>query len=156
MKHDTQRSTTHRQHSTESPTAAGSAARSTQRGRASWQELAIQIPNERSGESRVAFLEAVLVELTHESVGAVHTPGAVSDESRLEVVCTDDVGEEFELRQYHPRHGWETESLSRAGVRKKLRALVERAPSDGGGVAVDTFSVQHAGTLQSRCVEVRG
>lgn len=153
MEHAENQSTTHRQSPTTRPTRPERSNQSETDSAAGSQTLSISIPNERTGESRCAFVEAVLIELTHEPVGAVHTPGAVADDTRRELVCVDDVGETFEFRQYSPRHDWTTERMSRAMAREHLLTLVGR-PSGRADSAVDTLAVVRAGDLQSRGLEV--
>lgn len=120
--------------------------------------LAVDVPNDREEERLCAFVEAALVELTHEDVGLVHEPGAVADSDRLEVVCTDETGETFEFRRYIARHGWDTETVSRKTAREKLQTLVAR---DGGDTSArerepGRVCVLPLAQLQSRCLEVSG
>lgn len=119
---------------------------------AHWAGLSISIPNDRSGEALCAFVEAVLVELTHEPVGAVRHPGAPANAERLEFVCLDDVGEQFELRQFIPRHGWAIETMSRTIAREKLLTILSR--DEAKSVVLDSFSVIRESRLQSRCVDL--
>jgi hypothetical protein len=120
------------------------------------ESLSIEVPNSRDDEQLCAFVEAALVELTHEDVGLIHEPGAVADSDRLEVVCADETGQTFEFRRYVARHGWDVESVSREAAREKLQTLVAH---DGDDTAAreqrpDRVSVRPAAQLQSRCVEV--
>jgi hypothetical protein len=125
-----------------------------------WNGLSVEIPTTRSPERVASFVETVLVELTHEPVGAVHHKAGVTSDDRLEVVCTDDVGETFEFRRYLARHGWDTETVSRSEAREKLTTLLSRMASppvrEREAAPVDTFSVHRRVRLQSHCLEVDG
>jgi hypothetical protein len=94
-------------------------------------ELSISVPNEREDASRVAFVEAVLVELSHEPVSVVHKRERAGGCERVEVVCVDEVGGEFAFRQYVPRQGWSEERIERSEVRSRLVSLVSGSRSDG-------------------------
>jgi hypothetical protein len=94
-------------------------------------ELSISVPNERDGSSRVSFVEAVLVELSHEAASVVYKRPQAGGCERMEVVCVDEVGQEFAFRQYVPRHGWSEERVERSEVRSKLLSLVSQSPSAG-------------------------
>jgi hypothetical protein len=113
-------------------------------------DLSIPVPNERDGPSRVAFVEAVLVELAHEAVGLVYERPQASESERIEVECVDDVGQEFSLRQYVPRHGWTDERVARSEVRSKLLSLVAQSTSAGGD-ALASMRVKPLSELHSRC-----
>ncbi|MFT4920852.1 MAG: hypothetical protein ACI8XM_000043 [Haloarculaceae archaeon] len=115
-------------------------------------ELSISVPNERDGPSRVAFVEAVLVELSHEPVSVVYKRPQAGGCERMEVVCVDELGQEFAFRQYVPRHGWSEERVERSEVRSKLLSLVSQSPSAG----VDNLAsmrVQPLSELHSRSAE---
>jgi len=116
-------------------------------------DLSIRVPNERDGPSRVAFVEAVLVELPHETVGLIYERPQASESERIEVECVDDVGQEFVLRQYVPRHGWVDERVPRSEVRSKLLSLVSHSPDVGVGEPA-SMRVRPACELQSRCARV--
>jgi hypothetical protein len=116
-------------------------------------DLSIAVPNERDGPSRVAFVEAVLVELAHEAVALVYERPQASESERIEVVCVDDVGQRFVLRQYVPRHGWTDERVARSEVRSKLLSLVSHSPKAGVDEPA-SMRVQPTRDLQSRCARV--
>jgi len=116
-------------------------------------DLSISVPNERDGPSRVAFVEAVLVELAHEAVGLVYERPQASESERIEVECVDDVGQEFSLRQYVPRHGWTDERVARSEVRSMLLSLVSHSPDVGVGEPA-SMRVRPACDLQRQCARV--
>jgi len=121
-----------------------------------WEDLSVPVPNDRDPVGITAFVETVLVELTHEPVGAVHSPSEIARDERREIVCLDDVGRQFELRRYVGRHGWTSETVSRERLRETLVTLLSRGGGASGGDAqpTGTFSVQPAVRLQSRCLNV--
>jgi hypothetical protein len=142
-----------RTHHSEHPAAVDTTSTREASTPAATSDLSIRVPNERDGPSRVAFVEAVLVELAHEAVGLVYERPQASESERIEVVCIDDVGQRFVLRQYVPRHGWTDERVPRSEVRSKLLSLVSHSPS----AAVDehaSMRVKPQRDLRSPCVEV--
>jgi len=62
-------------------------------GEAPWADLEVAIPSDRNHASLVALVECVLVELTHEQVGAVVVAQQVWGTKRTQYVAVDDVGE---------------------------------------------------------------
>lgn len=121
-----------------------------------WEDLSIPVPNDRDPVGITAFVETVLVELTHEPVGAVHSRGEIGRDERREIVCLDDVGQQFELRRYVARHGWTSETVSRETLRETLVTLLSRGDVGSGDNPrpPGSFSVQPAVRLQSRCLDV--
>ncbi len=114
-----------------------------------WSDLRLSVPNTRSGESIVSFVECVLVELTHEEVGAEYVSGNVWGAKRTQFIAIDDVGETFQKRHYDERLGWHESTVSRQAVRDELIDRLTRssslasdrshdAPVDGA----DTFRVK--------------
>jgi hypothetical protein len=116
-------------------------------------ELSISVPNERDGPSRVAFVEAVLVELSHEPVSVVYERAQAGERERMEVVCVDEFGREFAFRQYVPRHGWSEERVERSEARSKLLSLVSQSPSGSVGDLASMW-VKPLSELHSRCAGV--
>jgi len=94
-----------------------------------WADLRLSVPNDRSDESVVAFVECVLVELTHEEVGAEYRSsnawGAMIDQ----YVAADATGQQFIKRQYDERLGWDEMQIAREEVRDKLIWRLIRAGS---------------------------
>ncbi|GGL40927.1 hypothetical protein GCM10009037_25760 [Halarchaeum grantii] len=56
------------------------------------------VPTDRDHASVVALVECALVELTHETVGAVFVAHQVGRSTRTQSVARDDVGEQFQKR----------------------------------------------------------
>ena len=81
-----------------------------------WSDLRLSVPNTRSGESIVAFVECVLVELTHEDVGAEYVASNVRGVKRTQFIAVDDIGETFQKRYYDERLGWHEQTIGRQGV----------------------------------------
>jgi len=69
-------------------------------GEAPWADLEVAIPSDRNHASLVALVECVLVELTHEQVGAVVVAQQVWGTKRTQYVAVDDVGEQFQKRHF--------------------------------------------------------
>jgi hypothetical protein len=116
-------------------------------------DLSIRVPNERDGPSRVAFVEAVLVELAHEAVALVYERPRASESERIELECVDDVGQRFVLRQYVPRHGWTDERVPRSEARSKLLSLASHSPNAGVDKPA-SMRVQPMHELQTGCTRV--
>lgn len=116
---------------------------------ASWYDLAITVPNDRSLKSINAFVECVLVELTHEDVGAEYLSSNVWGTRRTQFVALDEYGEVFRKQHYDARLGWDETTVSRQKVRDELINRLSRsktANSDHarkeGVVEPDLFSVK--------------
>jgi len=97
----------------------------------------------------VAFVECVLVELTHEDVGAEYRSSDVWGATIDQYVATDTTGQQFIKRQYDERLGWDEMQIAREDVRDKLIWRLTRAGSlatnRSHGEPVtnpDTFSVK--------------
>ncbi|WP_199723122.1 hypothetical protein [Halobellus sp. Atlit-38R] len=67
-----------------------------QSSEAPWADLELTVPNERSQLSIVSFVECVLVELTHEEVGAEYVSTNVWGTKRTQFISIDDNGEMFQ------------------------------------------------------------
>lgn len=121
-----------------------------------WTNLSMQVPNERSRVSIVSFVECVLVELTHESLGAEYVSSNVWGVKRTQFIVDDDVGETFLKRHYDERLGWHTTTMSREEVRTELVNRLTRTTSLRGEQKLgeaddefDRFSVKLVGQLWS-------
>ncbi|ELY73530.1 hypothetical protein [Natrinema pallidum] len=122
---------------------------------APWADLELAVPNDRSQISIVSLVECVLVELTHEEVGAEYVSANVWGAKRTQFIAIDDVGETFQKRHYDERLGWHESTVSRQAVREDLITRLTRSsslasdrshdvPVDGA----DTFSVKPAQALR--------
>lgn len=94
-----------------------------------WSDLRLSVPNTRSGESIVSFIECVLVELTHEDVGAEYISSNLWGVKRTQFIAVDDVGETFQRRHYDDRFGWHEQTISRQDVREELVNRLSRSSS---------------------------
>lgn len=124
---------------------------------APWADLELTVPNERSQLSIVTFVECVLVELTHEEVGAEYVSTNVWGAKRTQFIPINDNGEMFRKRHYDERLGWHESTVSRRAVREDLITRLTRSSSQATDrshdVPVnnpDTFSVKPARKLQMR------
>ena len=116
---------------------------------APWVNLRLTVPTERSQLSVVSFVECVLVELTHEEVGAEYVSTNVWGAKRTQFIAIDDNGEMFRKRHYDERLGWHESTVSRRAVREDLITRLTRSSSQATDrshdVPVnnpDTFSVK--------------
>ncbi len=100
-----------------------------QSSEAPWSDLELTIPNDRSQLSIVSFVECVLVELTHEEVGAEYVSTNVWGAKRTQFIAIDDNGEIFRKRHYDERLGWHESTVSRRAVRKNLITRLTRSSS---------------------------
>lgn len=79
------------------------------------------LPLDVSGERVLSLVEHLLVELEYEPVGVAYRRRAVGGAERMEYVAVPgSSGEVFERHRYVPRHGWVSETVSRATVREDL------------------------------------
>ncbi len=85
-----------------------------------WSNLQLTVPNNRHHTSIVAFVECVLVELTHEDIGAEYVSSNVWGTKRTQFIAADDVAETFYKRHYDERLGWHETTVSRESVRNEL------------------------------------
>lgn len=120
-----------------------------------WSDLRQCVPNTRSGESIVSFVECVLVELTHEDVGAEYVSSNVWGVKLTQFLPVDDVGETFQKHHYDERLGWHEQTVSRQDVREELVNRLSRshllATNRSHGAPVnepDTFAVKARHQLQ--------
>ena len=121
-----------------------------------WAELRLAVPNDRSDESFVAFVECVLVELTHEDVGARYRSSNVWGATIDQYVAVDRTGQRFTERRFDERRGWDETQITRADVREKLvwrlsqSASVATNRSHADPVTnPDTFSVKSTQQLRT-------
>ena len=96
---------------------------------APWAGLHLDVPNDRSDESIVAFVECVLVELTHEDVGAEYRSSNVVGATIDQYIAADATGQQFRERRYDERLGWFEDRISRDEVREKLVWRLSRSTS---------------------------
>ena len=115
---------------------------------APWADLRLQVPNDRSDESIVAFVECVLVELTHEAVGAEYRSSNVFGATVDQYITADVTGQQFREPRYDERLGWFETPISRDDVRDTLVWRLSRPASlarnrnhPDPGTAPDTFQV---------------
>lgn len=94
-----------------------------------WANLSISVPNERSHEAIVTFVECVLVELTHGSVCAEYRSTNVWGAKRTQYIAVDEVGETFQKRHFDERLGWHETTVARATVREDLINRLTRSAS---------------------------
>jgi len=101
-------------------------------------------------------VECALVELTHETVGAVFVAHQVGRSTRTQYVAADDVGEQFQKRHFDDRLGWHETTVPRRTVRDELITQLTRSASTaaeraGEEVASesDTFVVKPVRELQT-------
>ena len=96
---------------------------------APWADLRLDVPNDRRDESIVAFVECVLVELTHEDVGAEYRSSNVWGATIDQYVAIDGTSQQFFKRRYDERLGWDETQISRDVVRDKLVWQLSRSGS---------------------------
>ena len=94
-----------------------------------WSNLELRVPNDRSRESLISFVECVLVELTHADVGAEYRSSNVWGVKLTQYIAADTVGERFKKRHYDERLGWHEQTISRQDVRDELINRLERPAS---------------------------
>ena len=121
----------------------------------SWSDLRLSVPNDRSNASIISFVECVLVELTHEDVGAEYVSSNVWGMKRTQFIAVDDVAKTFQKRHYDERLGWHKSTISRQDVRGELVNRLSRSSSlatnRSHGTFVDepdTFAVKARQELQ--------
>ncbi len=86
-----------------------------------------ELPFGVSGERVLSLVEHLLVDLEYEPVGVAYRRGTVGGVERIEYVAVPgSSGEVFERHRYVPRHGWVSETVSRATVREDLVTVCHR------------------------------
>lgn len=116
---------------------------------APWAGLRLQVPNDRSDESIVAFVECILVELTHEDVGAEYRSSNVFGTTIDQYIAADATGQQLRERRYDECLGWFENQISRSDVRDKLvswlsqpMSLARNRSHPDPVTKPDTFSVK--------------
>jgi len=94
-----------------------------------WADLRLDVPNDRRDESIVAFVECVLVELTHEDVGAEYRSSNAWGAKIDQYVAAEATGQQFTERRYDERLGWDESQITREAVRDKLVWQLSRSES---------------------------
>nr|WP_233510470.1 MULTISPECIES: hypothetical protein [unclassified Haloferax] len=87
-------------------------------------------PHGRSPTGIVSFVERVLVELTHEDVGAEFVSTNLTGVKRTQFIGVDDAGQRFQKRYFDDRLGWDETIVSRGTVRDELVSRLSRLSLD--------------------------
>jgi len=131
-------------------------ARTTTDDEAPWADLEMTVPTDRDHASVVALVECSLVELTHETVGAVFVSRQVGRSTRTQYVAADDVGEQFQKRHFDDRLGWHETTVPRRAVRDELITQLTQSSStsaersgEGATSEPDTFAVKPVRELRT-------
>ncbi|MDS0243612.1 hypothetical protein NDO74_20125 [Haloferax sp. S2CR25-2] len=95
-----------------------------------WAGLELALPHGRSPTGIVSFVERVLVELTHEDVGAEFVSTNLAGVKRTQFIAVDDVGQRFQKRYFDERLGWHETTVSRGAVRDELVSRLSRLSLD--------------------------
>ena len=95
-----------------------------------WTDLELTLPHGRSPTGIVSFVECVLVELTHEDVGAEFVSTNLTGVKRTQFIAVDDVGQRFQKRYFDDRLGWHETIGSRGAVRNELVSRLSRLSLD--------------------------
>ncbi|PGF14581.1 hypothetical protein CP556_21030 [Natrinema sp. CBA1119] len=94
-----------------------------------WSDLHLPVPNNRSSASIVAFVECVLVELTHADVGAEYRSSNVWGVKLTQYIAAETTGQLFRKRYYDERLGWHEQTIPRQDVRTELINRLARPAS---------------------------
>lgn len=94
-----------------------------------WSALELRVPNDRSRESLISFVECILVELTHADVGAEYRSSNVWGIKRTHYTAADTTGQLFRKCHYDERLGWHEQTMSRQDVRDELINRLARPAS---------------------------
>jgi len=139
-----------------SKTRAADHAGTTPDGEAPWADLEMTVPTDRDHASVVALVECALVELTHETVGAVFISRQVGRSTRTQYVAADDVSEQFQKRHFDDRLGWHETTVPRRTVRDELITQLTQSSSttaeqsgEGAASEPDTFVVKPVRELRT-------
>ncbi|POG55160.1 hypothetical protein [Haloferax marisrubri] len=95
-----------------------------------WADLDLTLPHNRSPTGIVSVVECVLVELTHEDVGAEFVSTSVAGTKRTQFIAVDDIGQRFKKRYFDERLGWHETTVSREAVREELVNRLSRLSLD--------------------------
>ncbi|KTG26241.1 hypothetical protein AUR66_16255 [Haloferax profundi] len=122
-----------------------------------WSNLQLTVPNNRHHTSIVTFVECVLVELTHEDVGAEYVSSNVWGTKRTQFIAVDPLAEAFYKRHYDERLGWHETTVSRESVRSELINRLSQTDSHATDrshsvpvESTDVFSVKPVRQLYNR------
>ncbi|AXR76147.1 hypothetical protein AArc1_4030 (plasmid) [Natrarchaeobaculum sulfurireducens] len=96
------------------------------------------VPNDRSTTSIISFVEWVLVELTHENIGAEYRSSHLWGQKRTQYTAADSTGEFFLKRHHDARLGWYTETLHREELRTELVSRLSRSRPETSDPSLDT------------------
>ncbi|MFC7131413.1 hypothetical protein [Haloferax chudinovii] len=111
-----------------------------------WADVELSLPHGRSPTGIVSFVERVLVELTHEDVGAEFVSTNLAGVKRTQFIAVDDVDERFKKRYFDERLGWHETTVSRETVREELVHRLSRSSlnrtSETPNTDADTFRVK--------------
>jgi len=139
-----------------SKSRAAHQAGTTTDGEAPWADLEMTVPTDRDHASVIALVECALVELTHETVGAVFISRQVGRSTRTQYVAADDVGEQFQKRYFDDRQGWYETTIPRRAVRDELITQLSRSAStaaersgEGAASGPDIFVVKPVRELRT-------
>lgn len=77
----------------------------------------------------MAFVECVLVELTHDDIGAEYRSSNAWGAKIDQYVATDGTGQRFTERRYDERLGWDETQITRADVREQLVRRLSQSAS---------------------------
>jgi len=139
-----------------SKSRAAHQAGTTTDGEAPWADLEMTVPTDRDHASVIALVECALVELTHETVGAVFISRQVGRSTRTQYVARDDVGEQFQKWHFDDRLGWHETTVPRRTVRDELITQLTRSAStpsersgEGAASEPDTFVVKPVRELRT-------
>ncbi len=94
-----------------------------------WCDLKSRVPNDRSRESLISFIECVLVELTHADVGAEYRSSNVWGIKLTRYIAAETTGQLFRKCHYDERLGWHEQTMSRQDVRDELINRLARPAS---------------------------
>ena len=104
----------------------------------------------------MAFVECVLIELTHEDVGAEYRSSNAWGATIDQYVAAEATGRQFTKRRYDERLGWDETQISRDAVRDKLVWQLSRSGSLATNrshaepvTKPDTFSVKPTQQLRT-------
>lgn len=96
------------------------------------------VPSDRGTTSIISFVEWVLVELTHENIGAEYRSSHLWGQKRTQYTVADSKGEFFLKRHHNTRLGWHTETLRREELRTELVSRLSRVRPETSDPTLDT------------------
>ncbi|WP_042662720.1 hypothetical protein [Haloferax sp. ATB1] len=95
-----------------------------------WAGLELSLPHGRSPTGIVSFIERVLVELTHEDIGAEFVSTNLAGVKRTQFIAVDHAGQRFQKRYFDERLGWHETTVSRGVVRDELVSRLSQLSLD--------------------------